>query len=105
MLLIAIAQFIYATFLGTPDFGFIAGATIIAFAGLFVSVPVTLLYGLPMYLLLKKFGWLSIYSAVLVTIFPSLVYGIFIHSAYSFLMALYFSMWVGFVFWWFVPRR
>ena len=75
-------------------------AFIYAFAAPLVSYPATVLYGVPLYLLLRKYGRLNLYTLMLGSIVPAAIYGVLSSSLIVFLSVAYFSVCVAGAFWW-----
>jgi len=69
-----------------------------------VSYPITLLYGLPVYLLLKKLNKYNLYSLAALAILPAVVIGIAEADVFVFLGIAYFSLCIAISFWWLSKR-
>lgn len=79
----------------------------IIYAGIapLVSYPATLLVGVPIYLLLKKFYRITLLSLSVASLVPAAAFSLFALDIVVFLSVGYFSLWVAVAFWWLLPKN
>ena len=78
----------------------VGASFIYAFVAPLVSYPATLFYGVPLYLLLKKYGCLNVYTLLIGSLIPASIWGIVGSSLITFLGVGYYSVCVAVAFWW-----
>jgi hypothetical protein len=73
---------------------------VVSFFGLFVSYGFTLLYGVPAYWLLNRLGQYRLFTIILASLLPALLFSLFNREQWPYYLGMaYFSMFVAAVCW------
>ena len=116
-ILISIYQLIVSVVQGNPilfpSLGVLMQILMLAFVGVPFALVAAVVYGLPVYFILRKYDCINLYSVTAVALLPALIFafnmqinhGKAMLSLYEFARYGYFSLWVAYTFWWFAPRK
>jgi hypothetical protein len=79
---------------------------VLSFFGLFLSYGFTLLYGVPVYWLLNRFGRYNLFTIILASLLPALLLGLANHEQWPYYLAMaYFSVFVAAACWLITGRK
>lgn len=82
------------------------GGLVVSFFGLFLSYGFTLLYGVPVYWLLNRLGRYNLFTVILTSLLPALLFTLFNREQWPYYLAMaYFSAFVATACWLITVRK